>query len=94
MTPPPAHAAQAALRPRHLAMLALGGVAGSGLFVGTGAGLAAASPAATLGLAIMRMPGERMRASTDPARGAGNCARSDHGPQPSSLGLRPRPRSA
>ena len=37
--------------------------------------------------------GMPMRASTDPARGAGNCALSQHGPQPGTLGLRPRPRS-
>ncbi len=66
MTPPPARTAQAALRSRHLAMLALGGVIGAGLFVGTGAGLAAAGPAvlvayllaAALALAVMRMLGE------------------------------------
>ncbi|WP_309235676.1 amino acid permease [Streptomyces sp. TRM64462] len=66
MTPPPCRTAQAALRSRHLAMLALGGVIGAGLFVGTGAGLAAAGPAvlvsyllaAALALAIMRMLGE------------------------------------
>ncbi len=51
-------------------MLALGGVIGAGLFVGTGAGLAAAGPAvlvsyllaAALALAIMRMLGERAAA--------------------------------
>ncbi len=32
------------MRPRHLTMLAMGGVIGSGLFVGSGAGIAAAGP--------------------------------------------------
>ncbi|MEV3989076.1 amino acid permease [Streptomyces sp. NPDC049837] len=64
------------LRPRHLTMLALGGVIGAGLFVGTGQGLAVAGPAvlvsyllaALLALAVMRMLGEL--AAAIPASGA------------------------
>jgi aromatic amino acid permease len=53
-------------RQRHLTMIALGGAIGSGLFVGTGAGIAAAGPgvlisfavAAGLALLVLRMLGE------------------------------------
>ncbi|MCS7483257.1 amino acid permease [Umezawaea endophytica] len=53
-------------RQRHLTMIALGGAIGSGLFVGTGAGIAAAGPgilisfaaAAALALLVLRMLGE------------------------------------
>lgn len=54
------------LHPRHVTMIALGGVIGAGLFVGTGAGIALAGPAVLLSftaagllaLLIMRMLGE------------------------------------
>lgn len=54
------------LKPRHLSMIALGGVIGAGLFVGSGAGIAAAGPSIVLAYAasgllvmlVMRMLGE------------------------------------
>ncbi|MFD9123658.1 amino acid permease [Kitasatospora sp. NPDC059571] len=54
------------LKPRHLSMIALGGVIGAGLFVGSGAGIAAAGPSIVLAFAlsgvlvmlVMRMLGE------------------------------------
>ncbi|MEY9946863.1 L-asparagine transporter-like permease [Kitasatospora sp. GAS1066B] len=54
------------LKQRHLSMIALGGVIGAGLFVGSGAGIAAAGPAIVLAFAaagtivmlVMRMLGE------------------------------------
>ncbi|MFD6828374.1 MULTISPECIES: amino acid permease [Streptomyces] len=57
---------QAGLKNRHLSMIAIGGVIGAGLFVGSGAGIAAAGPAilvsyALVGLIVvlvMRMLGE------------------------------------
>ncbi|MER6102020.1 amino acid permease [Streptomyces sp. NPDC001832] len=57
---------QAGLKSRHLSMIAIGGVIGAGLFVGSGAGIAAAGPAilvsyALVGLMVvfvMRMLGE------------------------------------
>ncbi|HBF81121.1 MAG TPA: amino acid transporter, partial [Streptomyces sp.] len=49
--PPPSDAAHPTdsalthgLKQRHLSMIALGGVIGAGLFVGSGAGIAAAGP--------------------------------------------------
>ncbi|MEU9716620.1 amino acid permease [Streptomyces sp. NPDC047976] len=65
-----------ALRPRHLTMLALGGVIGAGLFVGSGTGLRIAGPAiilsyalaAALALLVMRMLGEL--AAAMPASGS------------------------
>ncbi|MGA5132809.1 amino acid permease [Streptomyces olivoreticuli] len=64
------------LRPRHLTMLALGGVIGAGLFVGSGTGLRVAGPAiivsyalaAGLALLVMRMLGEL--AANMPASGS------------------------
>ncbi|GHC50617.1 amino acid permease [Streptomyces cinnamoneus] len=63
------------LKQRHLSMIALGGVIGAGLFVGSGAGIAAAGPAIVLAYAIsgllvmlvMRMLGEMSAAN--PASG-------------------------
>ncbi|MET8580852.1 amino acid permease [Streptomyces collinus] len=54
------------LKQRHLSMIALGGVIGSGLFVGSGAGIAAAGPSIVVAFAlsgllvmlVMRMLGE------------------------------------
>ncbi|MGD9483022.1 amino acid permease [Streptomyces sp. TRM70308] len=54
------------LKQRHLSMIALGGVIGAGLFVGSGAGIAAAGPAIVVAFAasgllvmlVMRMLGE------------------------------------
>ncbi|WP_235921906.1 amino acid permease [Lentzea tibetensis] len=64
------------LRQRHLSMIALGGVIGAGLFVGTGAGIAVAGPgilvsftlAGLLALLVMRMLAEM--AAEYPSRGA------------------------
>lgn len=63
---PAEHSLKPQLASRHLTMLALGGVIGAGLFVGSGQGLALAGPAvlvsylvaALIALAIMRMLGE------------------------------------
>ncbi|MFI8005753.1 amino acid permease [Streptomyces sp. NPDC086010] len=57
---------KAGLKNRHLSMIAIGGVIGAGLFVGSGAGIAAAGPAILLSYAlvglmvvlVMRMLGE------------------------------------
>ncbi|MEU8761002.1 amino acid permease [Streptomyces sp. NPDC048659] len=57
---------QAGLKNRHLSMIAIGGVIGAGLFVGSGSGIAAAGPAILLSYAlvgamvvfVMRMLGE------------------------------------
>ncbi|MEU3710693.1 amino acid permease [Streptomyces catenulae] len=64
------------LKQRHLSMIALGGVIGAGLFVGSGAGIAAAGPSIVLAYAvsgalvmlIMRMLGEM--AAANPASGS------------------------
>ncbi|MGW2957977.1 amino acid permease [Streptomyces sp. NPDC001220] len=67
---PPAQGADASLshglKQRHLSMIALGGVIGAGLFVGSGAGIAAAGPSVVVAYAlsgllvmlVMRMLGE------------------------------------
>ncbi|MGI5469301.1 amino acid permease [Streptomyces sp. CA-132043] len=63
----------AALRPRHLTMLGLGGAIGSGLFVGSGLGISGAGPAVllcyvlagALTVLVMRMLGELASASPD-----------------------------
>ncbi|PWI45474.1 amino acid permease [Streptomyces sp. ICBB 8177] len=63
---PTGHGLQAGLKNRHLSMIAIGGVIGAGLFVGSGAGIAAAGPAILLSYAlvgalvvlVMRMLGE------------------------------------
>ncbi|MFE0457733.1 amino acid permease [Kitasatospora sp. NPDC058965] len=64
------------LKQRHLSMIALGGVIGAGLFVGSGAGIAAAGPAVILAftlsgllvMLVMRMLGEMSAAH--PASGS------------------------
>ncbi len=64
------------LKQRHLSMIALGGVIGAGLFVGSGAGIAAAGPSIVVAYAlsgvlvtlVMRMLGEMSAA--DPASGS------------------------
>ncbi|MDK1474419.1 amino acid permease [Streptomyces sp. 549] len=64
------------LKQRHLSMIALGGVIGAGLFVGSGAGIAAAGPSIVLAFAasgllvmlVMRMLGEMSAAH--PASGS------------------------
>ncbi|MGW1271563.1 hypothetical protein [Streptomyces sp. NPDC002491] len=64
------------LKQRHLSMIALGGVIGAGLFVGSGAGIAAAGPSIVVACAlsgvlvmlVMRMLGETSAA--DPASGS------------------------
>jgi aromatic amino acid permease len=73
---PERHEQQSHLRQRHVTMIALGGVIGAGLFVGTGAGIAVAGPAVLisfglagfLALLIMRMLGEM--AAEHPSGGA------------------------
>ncbi|KJY45141.1 hypothetical protein VR46_16520, partial [Streptomyces sp. NRRL S-444] len=40
------------LKQRHLSMIALGGVIGAGLFVGSGAGIAAAGPSIVIAYAV------------------------------------------
>ncbi|WP_406381383.1 amino acid permease [Streptomyces sp. NBC_01618] len=65
-TPGSSDGLQAGLKNRHLSMIAIGGVIGAGLFVGSGAGIAAAGPAILLSYAlvglmvvfVMRMLGE------------------------------------
>ncbi|MEU6113238.1 amino acid permease [Streptomyces sp. NPDC047117] len=62
----PSDGLQAGLKNRHLSMIAIGGVIGAGLFVGSGSGIAAAGPAILLSYAlvgalvvcVMRMLGE------------------------------------
>ncbi|MFG2426564.1 amino acid permease [Streptomyces sp. NPDC048590] len=82
--PPPTEAAAPAadsalthgLKQRHLSMIALGGVIGAGLFVGSGAGIAAAGPSIVIAYAVsgllvmfvMRMLGEMSAAN--PASGS------------------------
>ncbi|MET9529576.1 MULTISPECIES: amino acid permease [unclassified Streptomyces] len=74
--PLPAEPLSAGLKQRHLTMLGLGGVIGAGLFVGSGAGIAAAGPgivvsyliAGTLAMLVMRMLGEM--SSALPASGS------------------------
>ncbi|MFD9126656.1 amino acid permease [Kitasatospora sp. NPDC059571] len=67
---------KAGLKNRHLSMIAIGGVIGAGLFVGSGAGIAATGPgillsyalAGTLVVMVMRMLGEM--AAADPQSGS------------------------
>ncbi|GAA1171092.1 aromatic amino acid permease [Kitasatospora gansuensis] len=75
-TEPPRPQLHGTLRPRHLTMLAMGGVIGSGLFVGSGAGIAMAGPgivlsfvaAGVLTMLVMRMMAEM--AAAFPASGS------------------------
>lgn len=61
------------LKQRHLSMIALGGVIGAGLFVGSGGGIAAAGPSiviahtlsGVLAMLVMRMLGEMSAANPD-----------------------------
>ncbi len=70
------HGLQAGLKNRHLSMIAIGGVIGAGLFVGSGAGIAAAGPGILLSYAlvgalvvlVMRMLGEM--AAANPVSGS------------------------
>ncbi|WP_369144248.1 amino acid permease [Streptomyces sp. R44] len=72
----PAEGLSRGLKQRHLSMIALGGVIGAGLFVGSGAGIAAAGPSIVIAYAIsgvlvmlvMRMLGEMSAAN--PASGS------------------------
>ncbi|MER5203883.1 amino acid permease [Streptomyces sp. NPDC002825] len=72
----PAEGLSHGLKQRHLSMIALGGVIGAGLFVGSGAGIAAAGPSIVIAYAIsgvlvmlvMRMLGEMSAAN--PASGS------------------------
>ncbi|MGW9441203.1 amino acid transporter, partial [Streptomyces sp. NPDC055607] len=65
-TPDTSDGLKAGLKNRHLSMIAIGGVIGAGLFVGSGSGIAAAGPAILLSYAlvgamvvfVMRMLGE------------------------------------
>ncbi|MCF3964159.1 amino acid permease [Streptomyces fuscigenes] len=78
--PAPPSAGDSGLRPglrnRHLSMIAIGGVIGAGLFVGSGSGIAAAGPAILISYAlvgllvvlVMRMLGEM--AAADPRSGS------------------------
>ena len=67
---------QAGLKNRHLSMIAIGGVIGAGLFVGSGSGIAAAGPGILLSYAlvgalvvfVMRMLGEM--AAANPTSGS------------------------
>ncbi|MGH3313167.1 MAG: amino acid transporter, partial [Streptomyces sp.] len=67
---------EAGLKNRHLSMIAIGGVIGAGLFVGSSAGIAAAGPAILLSYAlvgamvvcVMRMLGEM--AAANPTSGS------------------------
>ena len=67
---------QAGLKNRHLSMIAIGGVIGAGLFVGSGSGIAAAGPGILISYAlvgvlvilVMRMLGEM--AAANPTSGS------------------------
>ncbi|MBT2382865.1 amino acid permease, partial [Streptomyces sp. ISL-11] len=75
-SPPQGSPLSNGLKQRHLSMIALGGVIGAGLFVGSGAGIAAAGPSIVLAYAasgllvmfVMRMLGEMSAAN--PASGS------------------------
>lgn len=65
---------KAAMKPRHLIMMSLGSAIGTGLFVGSGVGIATAGPAVLLSyiiagaivLSVMRMLGEMVAADPNP----------------------------
>ncbi|MFF3844471.1 amino acid permease [Streptomyces sp. NPDC002328] len=67
----PGHGLQAGLKNRHLSMIAIGGVIGAGLFVGSSSGIATAGPGillsyalvGTLVVLVMRMLGEMSAAN-------------------------------
>jgi GABA permease len=69
--PQPSDGLKAGLKNRHLSMIAIGGVIGAGLFVGSGGGIAKAGPAILISYAlvgtmvvfVMRMLGEMAAAS-------------------------------
>lgn len=73
---PASEGLQAGLKNRHLSMIAIGGVIGAGLFVGSSAGIAAAGPAILLSYTlvgmlvvfVMRMLGEM--AAANPSSGS------------------------
>src|ERR1700740_2261091 len=75
------------LKPRHIAMISIGGIVGAGLFVGSSAAIAAAGPAivlsylitGTLVLLVMRMLGE-MAVSLPQVRSFTEFARAGLGP--------------
>ncbi|MFI9203244.1 amino acid permease [Streptomyces sp. NPDC053048] len=75
-SPPQGSSLSNGLKQRHLSMIALGGVIGAGLFVGSGAGIAAAGPSIVIAYAVsgllvmfvMRMLGEMSAAN--PASGS------------------------
>ncbi|WKX70329.1 amino acid permease [Streptomyces sp. XD-27] len=75
-TTEPSDGLKAGLKNRHLSMIAIGGVIGAGLFVGSGAGIAKAGPAILLSYAlvgamvvfVMRMLGEM--AAANPTSGS------------------------
>jgi L-asparagine transporter-like permease len=70
---PPAKSLEQGLKNRHVGMIAIGGVIGAGLFVGSGAGIHGTGPAILLSYAlagllvilVMRMLGEMSAASPD-----------------------------
>ncbi|MGW0816500.1 amino acid permease [Streptomyces viridiviolaceus] len=72
----PSDGLRAGLKNRHLSMIAIGGVIGAGLFIGSGAGIAAAGPGILLSYAlvgamvvlVMRMLGEM--AAANPTSGS------------------------
>jgi len=65
---PVAEGLNAGLRQRHLAMLAMGGVIGSGLFVSSSVGIRLAGPGIVLAMLVMRMMAEM--AAAIPSSGA------------------------
>src|SRR3569833_1199767 len=75
------------LKPRHIAMISIGGIIGAGLFVGSSAAIAAAGPGivlsylitGTLGLLVMRMLAE-MAVSLPEVRSFTEFARTGLGP--------------
>ncbi|EFE69502.1 predicted protein [Streptomyces viridosporus ATCC 14672] len=58
---------QAGLKNRHLSMIAIGGVIGAGLFVGSSSGIAAAGPGILLSYALVLPPHSERAAPLCPA---------------------------